>query len=285
MPDPKRYDEFVDLLQRATGQILAYINALLLNWNDAEDVFQDSCVVLWQKFDEFRPGTNFLAWASASRRTRPWTSRRAARAAARSGNPRCNRPCWPTSPSATPAARTPDWTPSPVAWTNSADGDRQLVQLCHGDGVPVRQIADQWAARRRASTTRCGASGMVLLECIRRMLDREDRQMNCPRQPIPDEFWPLLDAACAGELTEPQRAELERHLEGNPAARRAFLDHIRLCTQIRLWQKGQRSLQAGLAEIDAMPRFRVRGQGQSREPDSEVRPRNWTSRSSRAPGS
>ncbi len=72
----------------------------------------------------------------------------------------------------------------------------------------------------------------------------------CPPFSIPDAFWPLLDAACAGEISEQQRLELEGHLESNPAARRAFLDHIGLCTQIRLWQKGQRSLQAGLAEID-----------------------------------
>jgi RNA polymerase sigma-70 factor, ECF subfamily len=63
MRDMNRYDEFVELLQRSTGQILAYLNAILLNFNDAEDVFQESCVVLWQKFDEFESGTNFLAWA------------------------------------------------------------------------------------------------------------------------------------------------------------------------------------------------------------------------------
>ena len=63
MSDPKRYEEFADLIELSTGRILSYLHAVLLNWNDAEDVFQDTCLVLWQKFDEFRPGTGFLAWA------------------------------------------------------------------------------------------------------------------------------------------------------------------------------------------------------------------------------
>jgi len=33
------------------------------NLSDAEDVLQETCVVLWEKFDDFTPGTNFLAWA------------------------------------------------------------------------------------------------------------------------------------------------------------------------------------------------------------------------------
>ena len=43
---------------------------------------------------------------------------------------------------------------------------------------------------------------------------------------VPDEFWPLLDAACDGELSPEQREALEKHLDENPDARRAFLDHI-----------------------------------------------------------
>ena len=64
MPDPKRYEEFADLVRLHTSQVLAYIRVLLLNWHDAEDLFQETCLVLWQKFDEFEPaGENFLAWA------------------------------------------------------------------------------------------------------------------------------------------------------------------------------------------------------------------------------
>ena len=63
MPDLNRYEEFTRLVRLHTSQVLAYIDSLLLNRSDAEDLFQETCLVLWQKFDEFGPGTNFLAWA------------------------------------------------------------------------------------------------------------------------------------------------------------------------------------------------------------------------------
>ena len=57
MYDPKRYDEFVNLVRLHTNRMLGYLDALLLNRDDAEDLFQETCLVLWRKFDEFRAGT------------------------------------------------------------------------------------------------------------------------------------------------------------------------------------------------------------------------------------
>lgn len=37
---------------------------LALTHHDAEEVFQNTNVILWNKFSEFRPGSNFFAWAS-----------------------------------------------------------------------------------------------------------------------------------------------------------------------------------------------------------------------------
>jgi RNA polymerase sigma-70 factor len=37
---------------------------LVFSHHDAEEVFQNTSVVLWNEFGEFQPGTNFFAWAS-----------------------------------------------------------------------------------------------------------------------------------------------------------------------------------------------------------------------------
>ena len=37
---------------------------LVFNHHDAEEVFQNTNVVLWNKFADFEPGSNFFAWAS-----------------------------------------------------------------------------------------------------------------------------------------------------------------------------------------------------------------------------
>jgi RNA polymerase sigma-70 factor, ECF subfamily len=63
MSDSSRHAEFVELLAQHRGQVFGYIYALLRNLNDAEDVYQDTALVLWSKFDEYAPDTHFVRWA------------------------------------------------------------------------------------------------------------------------------------------------------------------------------------------------------------------------------
>jgi RNA polymerase sigma-70 factor (ECF subfamily) len=48
---------------RHERQIFAYIYTLLPNRHDAEDILQETCLTIYDKFAEFVPGTDFLAWA------------------------------------------------------------------------------------------------------------------------------------------------------------------------------------------------------------------------------
>jgi RNA polymerase sigma-70 factor, ECF subfamily len=59
----ERADEFAALFGRHARRIYGYILTLTPHCADAEDLFQETSSILWQKFDEFTPGTNFLAWA------------------------------------------------------------------------------------------------------------------------------------------------------------------------------------------------------------------------------
>jgi RNA polymerase sigma-70 factor (ECF subfamily) len=61
--DGRRIDEFVALLGRHQRQLYLYILSLMPRPADAEDVLQDTNVILWNKFDEYRPGTPFATWA------------------------------------------------------------------------------------------------------------------------------------------------------------------------------------------------------------------------------
>ena len=55
--------EFVRLYTTNSRRIYTYILTLLPNRVDAEDVFQDVSTLLWEKFGEFTPGSQFGAWA------------------------------------------------------------------------------------------------------------------------------------------------------------------------------------------------------------------------------
>ena len=55
--------EFEQLFRQCDSDIKAFVFTLLPHWSDAEDVVQRTRIVLWQKFSQFQPGSNFKAWA------------------------------------------------------------------------------------------------------------------------------------------------------------------------------------------------------------------------------
>ena len=57
-------EEFVELLTANQRKIFAYIMGLVLNVNDADDILQETVKIMWNKYDQFEAGTNFLAWAT-----------------------------------------------------------------------------------------------------------------------------------------------------------------------------------------------------------------------------
>jgi RNA polymerase sigma-70 factor (ECF subfamily) len=58
-----RSQEFIGLFAVHAQRLYAVIYALLPHAADADDVFQETSKLLWERFGEFQPGTNFFAWA------------------------------------------------------------------------------------------------------------------------------------------------------------------------------------------------------------------------------
>jgi RNA polymerase sigma-70 factor (ECF subfamily) len=54
---------FDELLSRHQGQLYGYIHSLVRDLNDADDLFQQTAVILWRKFTDYDPQRSFLAWA------------------------------------------------------------------------------------------------------------------------------------------------------------------------------------------------------------------------------
>jgi RNA polymerase sigma-70 factor (ECF subfamily) len=63
--DPRRLldDEYVQLLNRYKKPLFRLILCMVRNSSDAEDIFQQAAITMWDKFGEFEPGTDFYAWA------------------------------------------------------------------------------------------------------------------------------------------------------------------------------------------------------------------------------
>jgi RNA polymerase sigma-70 factor, ECF subfamily len=56
-------EEFVQLFTRCQRRLYLFILGQVPRPNDAEEILQNTNVVIWSKCDQFEPGTNFVAWA------------------------------------------------------------------------------------------------------------------------------------------------------------------------------------------------------------------------------
>jgi RNA polymerase sigma-70 factor, ECF subfamily len=173
MPDPKRYEEFADLIRLHTSAVLGYVRVLLLNWTDAEDVFQETCLVLWKKFDEFKPGTNFLAWALriAERKVMDFQKKQSRRMAFTAG--------LRDTLIAEASQRTNDAAASGLAALSGCidklpENDREMVTLCCGESIPVREVADSMGRSPQSVHHSLRRIRTWLLDCIQRELKQAD---------------------------------------------------------------------------------------------------------------
>jgi RNA polymerase sigma-70 factor (ECF subfamily) len=56
-------EDLVTLMTRFQGRLYVYILSLIGDPNAANDVLQETNIVLWKESSQFIPGTNFKAWA------------------------------------------------------------------------------------------------------------------------------------------------------------------------------------------------------------------------------
>jgi RNA polymerase sigma-70 factor (ECF subfamily) len=63
MSKPSDSEDLVTLMTQYQGRLYVYILSLIGDANAANDVLQETNVVLWRESRQFVPGTNFKAWA------------------------------------------------------------------------------------------------------------------------------------------------------------------------------------------------------------------------------
>lgn len=62
-PADRVYEQFLRLFTADQARLLAYILSLVHDRDEAQEVFQETSLVLWRSFPTFRPGSEFLPWA------------------------------------------------------------------------------------------------------------------------------------------------------------------------------------------------------------------------------
>jgi RNA polymerase sigma-70 factor, ECF subfamily len=170
-----RADDFALLFGRHARQIYGYILTLIPNWADAEDVFQETSSILWEKFDDFTPGTNFRAWACQVANYRAmWFRQRQKKAAV------------PFSEdffrlvAAETLAQDSILEEQHVALAGCIEKlierDRDLVERCYVPGTTIKQVAMDLNRKPDATYKALKRIHRELFECVEATLKAKERK-------------------------------------------------------------------------------------------------------------
>ena len=59
----RKEEDYIRSLSAHYVKIKSFIFCMLPNASDVDDVMQETSVTLWNKFNDYQPGTDFVAWA------------------------------------------------------------------------------------------------------------------------------------------------------------------------------------------------------------------------------
>ncbi|PHQ31766.1 sigma-70 family RNA polymerase sigma factor [Rhodopirellula bahusiensis] len=171
--------EFVQLLTESQRSLFYYIHSLIPNRTDADEVLQETNLVLWREYERFEMGTNFKAWACtvALNQVRAFTSKR-----------RAKRPHFDTDTmmliSERQERRSAYLQHRLDALENCVqklpERKREFVEQRYRQGVPVENIADEMGSSVDAVYKMLHRIRETLHACVDRTLSHEGVGSNDP---------------------------------------------------------------------------------------------------------
>ena len=173
MMDTVRSRQFAQQFVLHQDRIYGYIVTMLPNRQDAEDVFQQTSLILWQAWDQFDPRRDFVAWACS-------VARNAVRNFLRSrGRDRLvfSEKLMNTISDLRLESRSilEERRSLLVECVRKLDFmGRQLLERCYAGRESMKTIAQQFHMTPNAVYLRLRRIRRELMDCIQRAVNRED---------------------------------------------------------------------------------------------------------------
>lgn len=161
--------EFVVLWSKHSRAVYAYIYALVFNSTDADDIFQETSLTLFEKFAEFEPGTNFLGWAYhvAHNKVLQFLERRRLRAHV---DTRLIEAIEAEARS-TSIVEDPRVAALTTCLTKLSSRDHRLIKLRYQEGATVKTVAEKIGRSAPVVYKSLARIYGTLLDCVRRRLE------------------------------------------------------------------------------------------------------------------
>lgn len=162
---------FLPLWTQHQRRVFAYIYTLIPNRADAEDLLQETSITLWEKFGDFEPGTDFVAWAC---QVAYWKIRNARRKYARS--PIIHSDELLSSLSEKAIAAQPELDRRQDALSaclgKLSDRDRALVISRYETDCTIKEVASRTGRSVDAAYKALSRIRQALLDCVTLRLER-----------------------------------------------------------------------------------------------------------------
>ena len=167
--------EFAELVRQHQSQLFGYIHSLLRNLNDADDLFQQTTLVLWKKFAEYDRQRSFLSWACGVARFEIANFLRARNRQRLYFTDELNLLLIETHEELQ-ADEIEDRRQALVQCAAKLrENDRELLNDCYGDSSGVAAVAQRRGRSAQSVHNSLRRIRRALFECIRRALDHESR--------------------------------------------------------------------------------------------------------------
>ena len=172
MNDKEQYEPIVRLIAQHQRRLLLYIRSLVPHRADAEEVLQEVTLFIWRHADEYRPGTDFAAWAYKIAYYQVLTHRkRQARQKLQFSDALVEQ----LAETAAAAAEMTDRRQEALerCLQKLGEQDRELVRLRYEAGATAQDVAEQLGRSVKTVYRTLNRIHLGLLECIQRTLRLE----------------------------------------------------------------------------------------------------------------
>ena len=170
--NPVMSEEFFRLFSRDDRKVFGYILALVLDRAAAEDIFQETCVILWKEFPSFERDRSFLNWANgiAFNQVRKYRRKYQNKRLIFSDS-------LVTELAEDVSGMIEDLSQRQLALTQCmqklSDRERELIDAYYGDQETAATVAGRWKCSSHAIYKTIKKIRKALFDCVNRRLSSE----------------------------------------------------------------------------------------------------------------
>jgi RNA polymerase sigma-70 factor (ECF subfamily) len=166
--------DFAELLRRHQSQLFAYIYSLVRNFDDADDLFQQTSVVLWDKFDQFDRSRRFVAWACGVARYEVLNYLRARSRHRLYFSDELNLALIEAQDELEAEPLLEQRDALATCMKKLRMRDQELLEACYGHCQCISEVANSWGRSTHSIHNSLRRIRRALFECVRRTLAQEE---------------------------------------------------------------------------------------------------------------